>query len=231
MLNANHADVLHIMDCCYATEAVDGNAEVLSATSTVDKAGGDPDACFTKTLVEELRRASSNVTTVVSLHAEMVRNRDATKLYYTPVYTQRQGKPSITLQKLRPSGPHGNHLQPSIKADGPRILLTAHVADNVRKQDLDTLKGWILTQVPTFVTGIDVTVEGVWAAESTLMLFSVPIEIWNRIRDHAAWSYVGTVNSTNKLLGPPASAPAQNILATRPPSGGENVRPTAGSSK
>jgi hypothetical protein len=220
--NSWECDVLQVMDCCFAAEAVTADAEVLAATSTVDIAAADVTTCFTKALITELRRASSEITSVATLHAEMMRNRQALKLQYSPIITERRGRPSIILQKLGGGG-HRRHLQPKIAPDGPRILLTAHLEEPISKNDCEAIKKWLLSQVPTVVTGMQVTLEGAWKTQSSLLLFSVPIEVWTQIADHSAWSFVAVVNSTNGLLN--TANPSQGVLSSRPMAGSENVRP------
>lgn len=209
-------DVLHILDCCYAAEAYTGTAEILAATSMTEKAASSHSSCFSRALNEELRRRSSEVATVAGLHAEMMRNRTALKWEYAPFYAERRAQSSIVLRRL---GSPGNPKPRAIPRDGTCVLVSA------RLKDISDFKKWLLTWSPDKVVGMDVKLEGVWDSASFLLLLSLPIEIWTQLSNNPAYSFVGFVNFSNKLLDAPQSFGA---LAARPAPGPENTRPGFG---
>jgi hypothetical protein len=50
------------------------------------------------------------------------------------------------------------------------------------------------------VNGRDIRVEGTWDSFSTLILLRMPIEVWNLMPEHPAYSFVGFVTSGNLAL-------------------------------
>jgi hypothetical protein len=224
LLEHEDADVLHILDCCFAAEGYDGTAEVLAATSMTEIAASSSSSCFTNALIKELRRASSQAGTVANLHGQMMRNRKMHNLEYTPFYAERRAKPSIILRRL---GDTAKAQLPTIAQDAPRILITAHVDGDVGMKDVAEFRKWLLTQVPGKVKGLEVKVEGLWKTNSSIYLLSLPVEIWTQLPDNPAYHYVGIVNSPNLLLTEPnPQSPAP--LALRPGPGPENTKPVFG---
>jgi hypothetical protein len=204
LLKSSEGDVLEIMDCCFASEAASPYAEVLAVTSAgnvaVTSAGSVADSYastyFLKALNEELQRASSGITTMAGIHAELIINRRNHNLQYTPVLVARPNRQSITLQKLGRKG-KSVYRQPTTIANGPRILVTAQVEKNIQKKDCEDIE-WSLSKIPEAVKGItDVKLEGAWPGDSTLLLFSLPIAVWTQLPNNPAWNYVGVVNSSN----------------------------------
>jgi hypothetical protein len=217
-LEDSPADVLHILDCCYAAEAVNGTAEVIAATSATEIAEGNPDTCFTQGLDKELMRVSSIISSAASLHSEMMRNRRALGLNFTPFYAEREGRNSVVLRKMAGKG---KGRMPTLPKHGPRILVTAHIEQALTQKDSNDIKKWLLTEVPAVVKDIDIRLEGLWDSESTMLLFSIPIAVWTQLPNTTAWSYVGTVTSHNKLLQ--TNITVANPLAIRPLPGTENA--------
>jgi hypothetical protein len=226
LLQYHHADVLHILDCCYSAEGYDGSAEVLAATSMTEKVSSSPSTCFTSALIKELRRVSCHATTIAELHGRLMRGRSMHNLEYGPFYAQRNGRPSIALRRM---GTTSNTQLPVIAPDDPRMVITAHVEQNISPNDVMNLKKWLLAQVPNNVRGLEVKLEGVWKTTSSTLLLSLPVEIWTQLRDDPAYNYVGTVNSSNLLFGEASAVQSPAPLALRPAPGPENTKPGFGS--
>jgi hypothetical protein len=233
-LDFAQADVLHILDCCYADQAATGSAEVLAATSAVEKAGSDLDTSFTKALITELQRSSTGIMSAARLHGELMRSKDDTSLLATPYYAERTGRASCTLRRMQAHGQyHGKSVVPGsqgkrkAKTDETRIIVGVTVKETLGRRDVDGIKKWLLIQVPGVVTGLDIELSGLWDTHSNYLQFTVPIEIWTQLPTDSAWVYVATVTSGNKLLLP--TAPSTSELAIRPIQGSENVCPRGAS--
>jgi hypothetical protein len=226
LLANRDADVLQILDCCHSAEAYDGKTEFLAATSLTESAAVSSSTCFTSALIKELRRVSSHATTVAELHGRLMRGRSMHKLEYGPFYAQRNGKPSIALRRM---GTTSTTQLPVIAPDDPRMVITAHVEQNISPNDVTNLKKWLLTQVPNNVRGLEIKLEGLWKTTSSTLLLSLPVEIWTQLRDDPAYNYVETVNSPNLLLGEAPAVQSPAPLALRPAPGPENTKPGFGS--
>jgi hypothetical protein len=228
------ADVLHILDCSYAAQVAAGYAEVLAATSASEKADSNLNTSFTKALITELEQSYDDVMSVAHLHGTLMRAGEHKGFWYTPYYGERKGRDSCTIRRMQPQGQyHGKSMiqgskgKGKVKTDDTRVLVGVNVKETFSRADVDGMKKWLLTQVPDFVTGLDIELSGLWDTHSNYLQFTIPIEIWTQLPEDSAWAYVATVTSGNKLLLP--VAPSTPQLGIRPPQDGENIRPGASS--
>jgi hypothetical protein len=206
-LQVVEADVLHILDCCYAAQASKGFAEVLAATSATELAGSDIDTSFTKALINELKAASSHIVTAAQIHGRLMRGMKPNGLQYTPYHAARDGWASCKLRRMEDT------VQSKDKGkagDDKRILVGVTVNESLQ---------------PTDVKGMDIELSGLWDTTSTFLTFTVPIEVWTQLPADSAWIYIATVNSGNKMLRLAAAQASTLADRTRPPQGGENIRP------
>jgi hypothetical protein len=216
------------MDCCFAAEYMDVDAELLAAATEV--AGSDVNKSFTNALNVELRSLSSQPFTISTLYQRLLTNRSALNLDCIPFYNKCNGRDSIVLgNAVHRSQAAGSLLKP----DSPRILLAAHVDHDLNMQDIQSLKDWLTNLLPTSIMGMEIQLEGAWdssSSSSSLLLFSFPITVWAQIdRTTSAYTYVGEVTSNNKLLQqvPPTQGPA---LAFKSPQQGPENRNSGESS-
>jgi hypothetical protein len=192
-------------------------AEILAAgTETVS---AEIENCFTKALIEELKRSSSTSFPVSALYSDIRSNRLLHGLAHMPFYNKPLGSTSIVLRNQ--AIPVKIHSAPK---NGSRILLTAHLDRTVDQNAIKAIKEWLLTMVPNQVKDLEIKLEGTWDSTSSILLFSFPVATWTQLDpSKTAYSYVGEARSGNKLLAPSVQA---NVLATRPAAGPENKKPT-----
>jgi len=218
-LNHKKCHVVHILDCCYAAEAC-SHAELLGAAARLEEASAKLSICFTKALSEELRRLSSAPLTVAKLHSHLMANRRVHDIQSTPFYWKPLDKASVVLPtkkvKLYDSLVH-------FKPNSPRVLITAHVVEDMNRSNVDQLKIWLTKLLPASVLGMEIKLEGKWESNSTVLLFSLPICVWTQIDPrNEAFRYVGEVTSSNQLLV--SDAPALAVRSAPKP-GMENTKP------
>lgn len=228
LLSNINGDVLQILDCCYAAEAVDQfNCELLLATSATEEASADIETCFTNALLQTLTDINGSPYSVAEIYGHMMRYRHTLNLVYSPIYVPPEpGSSSIVLQKLGPPPvPRPRLISSANKTVEPKAIITAHLDASLTQDNVKELKKWLTKALPSNIQGLEIELTGVFEAESTIVEFRVPIEIWACLREDPAYTYVGMARSGNKLL----SWGQSGTLAARPPSGYENIRP--GSSK
>lgn len=214
LLSTEQCDVLHILDCCYAAEGMNVDAELLAAAT--ETASADTKTCFTAALCQQLRYLSSQQFTVSTLYQTLMTDRRALNLERIPFYSRRNDIPSIILGRYKGKTPS----VPPLKPNSPRILLTAHLKGPLDREGVEGLKKWLKEQLPSSIMNMDIKLEGAWDASSSVLLFSLPIAVWTQLnRSNTAFNYVGEVTSHNKLLGQ-----ATSTLSLRPPQGPENLK-------
>lgn len=135
------AEVLLLLDCCYATTAANfirsssvqnletvvsqGSKEVLAACSIEDKTTGVSDLSFTSNLIEELDLAKKNGIAVWNLYRRMVARRKKNLMLYTPRHVSLSDSvsPSILLcpmtatQSLYASDSSSSHYNQTISSN------------------------------------------------------------------------------------------------------------------
>ncbi|KAF2861639.1 hypothetical protein K470DRAFT_269719 [Piedraia hortae CBS 480.64] len=197
LIAKRECDQVHILDCWYTGKATTPYAEVLAATSAAEVATNVLRAHFNKFLVEELK-AMDRPTALSSLHARIVAKSMMYGLEHLPVFVGRHERPPIFLQKAYPIDQITDHRQ---RFNSPRILLTCHLQETLGTKDIATLKRQMSENVPKTVHDIDVCVEGSFKTNSSLLLISVPVEVWSYLPKTSALNFVGLINSRNELLG------------------------------
>jgi len=226
-LNYKKCDVVHILDCCYAAEAC-SHAELLGAASRLEEASAKLSICFTKALSQELRRLSSAPLTVAMLHCHLMANRRTHDLQSTPFYWRPPNTTSACLPTKKVDL-KGKDKFVRFKPNSPRVLITAHVVEDMNRSNVEQLKTWLTTLLPASILGMEIKLEGKWESNSTVLLFSLPICVWTQIGPgNPAFRYVGEVTSSNQLLV--SNAPALAVRSAPKP-GVENTKPGQSSSQ
>jgi hypothetical protein len=219
------ADVLIILDCCYASCARfraastgRGTKEILAACANKLLTTGVEYRSFTSVLTEKLKAAAienqlrGSSLSVVELHGYM---HDDTKLQSQPIYARVNRNRYHTISLIpfpvsmqcqwRVASPPKTDTLSVHSEDGrpckkpTRVLLSIHTS----KSPTEDLIGFLKNQcmLPLYVTGMKiedvVSIEGMYESESTLTLVSVPLSIWALLPNHPACRYIGKIKSHN----------------------------------
>jgi hypothetical protein len=226
ILASADCDVLQLLDCCCAVQAVDKmDCEVIAAAAQT--ASAQASNSFTAALIDTLNTTMGRPWTAAQVHAHMVRQRIAFKLYYMPIFVAGRNR-SIVLQKLGSSSVPG----PSVQAnslDSIRMTLSVDLEGKMNQQDVEQVKKWLTSGVPAGVHRINVVLEGVYDSTSTLLIFTVPVEMWNILQGDDSYHLIGQTRGLNKLLlaRPPVGVLSNVVVGMG--RGNENIKP--GSSK
>ena len=222
MLLTAKPHVLMILDCCFAANAArdttEGSSkELLAACGRENKTLGVGMRSFTSVLIEELQSFEGAAFTVAMLHARLITLRH--KLAYTPIYAAlaEKGGNSIVISPLprtpspspqgpeRPTGPGSNMgvAHPAIPSpvsltESTRVLLAVSVAEDVA-HNVAQWVSWLTTAAPWDVSKVDVQLECMYESHSTLLLVSVPTVGWSRLRESAAYRFIGFIKSGNLI--------------------------------
>ena len=94
--------------------------------------------------------------------------------------------------------PH-EFISPDIsRTDESRVLLAITITQNA-VLSLNKWVEWLQSRTPKEIVDLDVKVESVFQSDSTLVLVSIPIRSWDRLRNNDAYQFVGFVKSKNVL--------------------------------
>jgi hypothetical protein len=77
----------------------------------------------------------------------------------------------------------------------PRVLLAVSLKEGSSVPDLDQWTEWLRSELPRDIAHIGVKIEAVYLSDSTLMLVSLPISIWNHLPDSSAYRFIDFITS------------------------------------
>ncbi len=204
------ADTLYLLDCCYAaTAAIEGNNELLAACSWDKDTWIKAAYNFSAAVNSELKKLQGRSISVAMLHGLLVKERRRNLKMRTPVYCKLTDEDhgSIILAPLkdpkvvpRPSFGDGKAFGP----DDPRGLVTVRLERDIGPPDLAQRKKWLSSHIPSYISAVDVTAEGLWKGNSSLLLVALPVPVWSLLRDDPGYSFVDYVYSSNLLIEPSA---------------------------
>ena len=192
-----------ILDCCHAGGAcrapLKGRKELLAACGKESDAIAwrlDGSPTFTTKLIEHLKRRKKEAFSVQSLYVDLSTDEELTHSPYHFPFTD-PDEPIIlsAMQRNLESSPPSSVSSSS----GMRALISAHLTGDPRLV-MDEWVKWLSTNVPRDVQGV--YLECVFQIKSTLVIFSLPIEVWSFLPPNPAYSFIGLVQSRNLLLGP-----------------------------
>ena len=97
---------------------------------------------------------------------------------------------------------------------GPTVLIAVALEEDQRLQ-LDTWVEW-LRDIPAIAKYA--RVEGIYESNSTLMLLSLPVSIWDLIPNNAAVSFIGFIKSQDLLKNQPSGSSTAQAAKSVPTS-------------
>lgn len=189
-------DVVQILDCCCAIEAVDQlNSEIMAAA--IETAGADIETSFTMALLKTLQSLQGKPTSLATVYSNIMRTRNKLKLQYIPIYVPKSGA-SVVLQPVGQAGVPPPITHPNL-INTPKVLLSVDLDGNMTEQTVHELTEWLTSHIPSTVQRITVQLEGIFRANSSIILFTAPVEIWACLRQDDAYKFVSEVRSSNML--------------------------------
>jgi hypothetical protein len=221
-----NADLLFIMDCCYASIAAagpeSGNFEYLVASAQESMASPIVETSFSRRLIDILLSLEEPVT-VAQVHEILVNqaNDPRSRLDYTPVHVVRASKPSITLSPVIRVPRELKSLRRDRDHSDGKVLVSVLVRGKTTIPDIVQWKKWLAREIPSDVA--DIQVEAVFDSHSALCLLTLPIAVWDMAKNNEAFSFIAYVESSNLMNSDAFNAVSTGILESR--SGNVAIRP------
>ncbi|KAK3623359.1 hypothetical protein LTR56_021631 [Elasticomyces elasticus] len=215
-------DVLFILDCCYAGGAVreqyKGRRELMLASGKTEKASNQN--TFTKALIDELAELRGEACTVGMLHSRLVQNQSIHNLKPSPLWTLAGTEPAgIVLAPqptsqaggVQPSGTqqHAQKISSTRSVQGLidtkcRILISVSLTELGNKPMAESWIEWFRDHAPASVAAVKllgtvIRPEAAFISDSTYMVVSVPVAVWNAMPADPAIGFLAIVRSANLL--------------------------------
>ena len=217
VLLGSEADVLMLLDCCYVASperptltTSRGTNEILAACGPEVGSTGLDRSSFTEVLAHELESGAVKCETMgkpltaVGLHRALVcENRS---MFYAPFYmrlTKFDCESIILIPSPKRESSTNNHNSDHLPSGysrpsepSARALLAIHTSKLPHPDPMTYLRDEGL--MPLWINGTEaVRLEAVYSTNSTMVLVSVPIEVWNLIPDNDACRFVSLIRSKN----------------------------------
>ena len=226
IIQRSRGDIVFMLDCCYAATATrgGGSMEGLWASNSETEATGVNDNSFTRNLIEELKAHSAKPFSIPILHNRLMnrfKRRGPHQLLVEPWYTYLGDRMSPSIQLSPLVSDHNPDLtETSSQGSGSSepaltdtlVLFAARLKDSAAVPSLEDWTTWLRDSLPKDVDyahtlgRVDVQdvvrMEANFLSHSALVLVSMPIFLWNRMRTGGGYSFVGFVKSHNRIVPP-----------------------------
>jgi Protein of unknown function (DUF2838) len=118
-----------------------------------------------------------------------------------PTYGQEKHSPLSSNSTLSTLGMNGAGNPRKRKKECSQDIKSAQILIAIRVDETPSnVEEWVNWMRNTPRNGRDIHVEGRWDSFSTLFLVRMPVEVWNLLPEHPAYSFVGFVTSENHVL-------------------------------
>ncbi|KAL4900735.1 hypothetical protein BDW74DRAFT_188139 [Aspergillus multicolor] len=230
-------DLCYIFDCCSAgSDAFYDGPEILCASGFQQTAGADPKFSFTQAFIDTLEDLEGAPSSIANIFATLYRNSAKSNVAASPLHIAKKNAPSIVLQKLVIKTLSKTMTKTALgdkKGKKPatqkihKVLVAVHIEDD--KPDLAAWKQWLTQNIPDGVLSADVNIEAVFETSSSLLLVTLPLELWTMLDPtDTAFRFVSFVNSSGRAVGQShqEAQPQFPICSPPGPRSSENVHPS-----
>ena len=79
-------------------------------------------------------------------------------------------------------------------AEETKVLIAVSIADITPPSlvpDVNAWRRWLTTETPLEIRNIDIQLQNVYHSHSLLAIFSIPVVVWTRLPDQAAYRFIG----------------------------------------
>lgn len=217
-LEESDGDVLFILDCCYATSMARGRfsgiKELLAASDKRTKAGGFQPNAFTLAVIKELREIKQRRYSAALLHERLIKNQRLHNLETAPMHVFLSDKANPTSIALAPLFPTtsvcsqaSSILSASRMVSDCRVLISVSLENKEIEPIMEEWYDWIAKNSPQNIGGVELkeffNVEARYESNSTLLLATLPVSLWDLLPASESYSFVGIVRSRNLEENPP----------------------------
>ncbi|MCJ1382965.1 hypothetical protein MMC17_006078 [Xylographa soralifera] len=206
------SNVLYILDCCYASSLpIRGTKELIAACAInrTTPGAGHP-GIFTRVLAETLANANGRQFTIAQLHGAMTRAFFENKLTTPPVHVELSAEMvthgSIVIAPLKngstATAPHQQMSRPfSALRSNPKALVSVHLSDVKTPPYAQQWTQWLSSHIPSGVEEIQIDLVGFYQTSSSILLVTMPVEVWTVLRGDPAYVFISIVTSGNMMPG------------------------------
>lgn len=225
------------------------DGETLTAFGWESQTPANLASSFTQIMINEIKSLNGQAFTAVDLHAIMLTNALKNNMEVIPIHKPNLDYPSVLFHKI--DSREAQALVRAPRTSAAKVLITVSIS-NDNLPDSEAWSHWLTTNMPTDIRDIEIMAR--WKAASCTILVSIPIQLWDYLKDNPAYNFVSFILGEVQVLksppsqSPPATTIPTHLAAVRPQPGPslpsdvalrqrpasqmkENVRPKSSSSK
>jgi hypothetical protein len=191
------ADVLILLDCCYASGAAIGEGKELIAATAYGSTAYNGPKSFSSNLIQQIQHTATTkqILTTPQLYARLATKPfilDANgqpELASTPIHVQNYDthRMPIYLAPLFPSSGWVAARHPLIFAQPVNVLLGVHLAD-ANHANLQEMRWWLTRSRPDSVHRVELV--NLVPSNAAILFVKMALDVWYSLKDHPAISFI-----------------------------------------
>lgn len=183
-LRVTACETLLIMDSCNSAMAgIHPDGEILTAAGWESTASSA--LSFTRILIDEINSLNGRAFTASDLHSMMVTRAFQNKISATPIHKTDMSRPSVLFHKIGTR--EARELARAPQTNPAKVLITVSI-EKYHLPNIHEWTKWLTDKMPTDLKDIEVVAH--WTSSSGVALVSIPIQVWDYLRDDSAYSFI-----------------------------------------
>lgn len=142
---------------------------------------------YTRMLIDEIKAMHGRAFKAADLHAKLLTNAQRNNIGITPIHMTGSRCPNVLFHKIDARETRGLIRAPTTTA---KVLITVSLAANGNGllPTADEWNTWLSSHVPPGIRDVEIIAH--WDAFSKTMLVSMPVQVWDFLRDNPSYSFV-----------------------------------------
>lgn len=215
------------MDSCNSAMAgIHPDAEILTATGWESTTPASTTSSFTRVLIDEIKARNGRAFTACDLHSMMLTRAFVNNIAATPIHKADMSSPSVLFHKIGTR--EARELARASLTDTAKVLITVSI-EKYHVPHIDDWTKWLTPNMPTDLRDVEIVAH--WTSSSGVTLVSVPVQVWDYLRDDPAYNFVSFVQGkVHHGLPSPPQPSSSSVQQQRATPKKENVPPHDSSS-
>ena len=164
------------------------DGEVLTATGWESTTSTSTATSFTRVLIDEIKTLNGRAFTACDLHSMMLTRAFKNNISATPIHKADIKCPSVLFHKIGTR--EAQELTRASLDDTAKVLIMVFI-EKYQLLDIHQWIKWLTANLPTDLRDIEVVAH--WTSSSGVTLVSVPVQVWDFLRNDPAYNFVSFV--------------------------------------
>lgn len=161
------------------------DGEILTATGWESTTPASTATSFTRVMIDEIKSLNGRAFTASDLHSMMLTRAFLNQIPATPIHKADMSCPSVLFHKIGTR--EARELARASLTNSAKVLITVSI-EKYHLANIDEWTKWFTANLPTDLRDVEVVAH--WTSSSGVALVSVPIQVWNYLRDDSAYHFI-----------------------------------------